>query len=72
MENTTTIASISTVCNARRGRPGSERMRSRLIDTATNTSPVNAAAAPAVATNRSPHSETSYATKVAGVYVRSF
>jgi hypothetical protein len=35
-----------------------------LIDTATNTRPASAAAAPAVATNSSVHSEASYATKV--------
>ena len=45
----------TSVASARFGSPGKLRIRSRLIETATNSRPVSAAAAPAVATNRSLH-----------------
>src|SRR6188472_725021 len=60
-DSTSTVTSIDTVTSPRSGRPGYLRMRSRLIDTATNTSPASAADAPAAATNRSDHGSMAYA-----------
>ena len=59
IETQTAISSVSTVASARSGRPSPARIRSMLIETATNTSPASAAPAPAAATNRSVHSEAS-------------
>jgi hypothetical protein len=57
IDTRTTLTSSSMVIWARAGSSSNFRMRSMLIETATNTSPASAAEAPALATNSSCHSE---------------
>ena len=59
MAANTGVASRISDCPARRGMRGSDRMRSRLIETATNSSPVSAAPAPAMPTAKSVHASIS-------------
>ena len=55
-EMTTAPSRSMSVASARSGTPGSRRISWMLIETATKTSPVSAADAPAAATKRSVHS----------------